>query len=135
MQEIIDFLGKSPAFYVATAGADGQPRVRPFSFVMEWKGRLAFVTANTKSVYKQLAENPRLEICSFAPTGEWMRISGSVKFTDDPAAKAKVFEVMPDLKKLYGDNDPRVMVFWIEQGEAATYSFASMNTPAKVMKL
>ncbi len=126
MKEILDFLAKSPAFHVATAGSDGLPQVRPFSFVMEWDGLLTFATSTEKPVYRQLHENPFVAVSSFDPAaGEWMRITGKICFITGPAVKARVLEVMPTLKGLYTENDPRMICFSIIDGEAATYSFAS----------
>lgn len=37
MEEILDYLTKVPAWYLATS-VDGQPHVRPFSFAAEEEG-------------------------------------------------------------------------------------------------
>ena len=135
VEEIIEFLAQSPAFYMATVEKNGQPRVRPFSFVMEWKGKLTFVTATNKDIYKQLAQNPRLEICSLSPAGDWMRLLGTVKFTAETQARRKVLELMPELKALYQEDDPRMVCFYIVRGQAEVYSMDSMNVPTRVIGL
>lgn len=137
MNEILDFLAKSQTFYLSTVNENNAPEVRPFGFVMEWNGKLAFSTATVKKVYSQLQTNPDVAICAYvAETMQWMRISGKVKFTNDIAAKRKIFEVMPSLKKIYKSEDsPILTCFYIEEGEAAFYSFASMSEPAKVLKI
>ncbi|MCC8088264.1 MAG: pyridoxamine 5'-phosphate oxidase family protein [Rikenellaceae bacterium] len=136
MKEIIEFLSNSPAFFVGTVGNDNKPKVRPFSFVMEWNGRLTFVTNKNKEVYKQLVGNPYVEICSYSPSGEWMRISGKVSFTQEKGALEKVFEVMPALKQFYGPESADIMIcFYIESGEAQVYDMGSMNSPKKKISL
>jgi uncharacterized pyridoxamine 5'-phosphate oxidase family protein len=117
--------------------ADNRPKVRPFGFVMEWNGKPAFSTATVKPVYRQLQNNPNVEICAFmSETMQWMRISGKVKFTDEITAKRKVLEIMPDLKKMYqSEENPILTCFYIEEGEAAVYSFASMTEPSKLIKI
>lgn len=137
MIDILNFLAISPAFHIATIDENNLPKVRPFSFVMEWNGKLTFVTNTTKSIYKQLVKKPYIEISSFASsTGEWMRIHGSVKFTNDIEAIKKVFEVMPELKKIYqSENNPTIICFYIDKGEAAKYSFTSMNEPTIIKHL
>lgn len=137
MEEIIDFLNKCRTFYVGTVDADNRPKVRPFGFVMEWNGKPAFCTGTIKPVYRQLQDNPFVEICAFmAETMQWVRISGKVKFTDESAAKRKVLETMPELKKIYqSEESPILTCFYIEEGEATFYSFASMNEPSKVIKI
>jgi len=137
MNEIIDFLVKSQTFYVGTVDENNQPKVRPFGFVMEWNGKPAFSTGTFKKVYSQLQNNPNIEICAYTPDSmQWMRLSGKVKFTDDLAAKRKILESMPFLKELYKSEDnPVLACFYIEEGEAAFYSFSSMNEPTKVLKI
>jgi uncharacterized pyridoxamine 5'-phosphate oxidase family protein len=126
VDEIIAGLRSSPAFHVATVDADGRPRVRPFSFVMEYGGHLAFVTSAGKKVYAELQQNPYVEIEVYdAENRTWWRVHGKVAWIDDLAAKAKVFEVMPELKPLYkGPEDPTLKVFWVE-GAADFYKFGA----------
>ena len=137
MNEIIDFLAKSQTFYVSTVNENNLPEVRPFGFVMEWNGKPAFSTGTFKKVYGQLQANPNIAICAYtAETMQWMRISGKVKFTEDIEAKRKILESMPFLKEMYKSEDnPALGCFYIEEGEACFYSFASMNEPTKVVKL
>ena len=136
MKEILDFLATSPAFYVATIDENNMPKVRPFSFVMEWKGRLTFVTNSSKKVCRQLEKNPGCEICSFDNRrGKWMRISGTVTIFSDVEANRKVFEVMPELKSIYeSESNPNLRCFYFEKGAASIYSFNSMNTPERVIE-
>ena len=137
MNEIIDFLAKCQTFYVSTVNENNMPEVRPFGFVMEWNGKPTFSTATVKKVYNQLQANPNIAICAYATENmQWMRISGKVKFIDDIEAKRKVLELMPFLKDLYKSEDnPLLACFCIDEGEAAFYSFASMNEPTKVVNI
>ncbi|MDR2847967.1 MAG: pyridoxamine 5'-phosphate oxidase family protein [Bacteroidales bacterium] len=136
INEIIEFLGKSAAYFLATVDENNQPQVRPFSFVMEWNGKLTFTTAKPKLVYKQLQKNPIVAISLFdGSSGKWIRISGNIKFTDEEGARKKVFELAPNLLDLYpqGHENPDLACFYIEKGEAQIYSFAK-HTPEKVIK-
>lgn len=137
MEEILDFLNKCRTFYLGTVDEDGRPRVRPFGFVMEWDGKPAFCTATVKEVCRQLQANPYVEICAFMPdTMVWMRISGKTGFTNEIAAKRKALETMPALKDIYrSEKNPVLTCFFIEEGEAAFYSFTSMYKPFKVIKI
>ena len=136
MKEIIDFLAKSQTFYLSTVNENNIPEVRPFGFVMDWKGKPAFSTGTMKKVYSQLQANPIVAICAYLQESmQWMRISGTVKFTDDIEAKRKILESMPFLKELYQSEDnPVLACFYIEEGEAAFYSFESMNEPSRIVK-
>lgn len=62
MNKIVEELKQTRVFYVATIDGD-QARVRPFSSCTEFEGNLYICTNNTKDVYKQMLENPKIEIC------------------------------------------------------------------------
>ena len=53
MSAVLDYLKESGVFYLSTMDGN-QPRVRPFGAVCEFEGKLYFITAKTKNVYKQL---------------------------------------------------------------------------------
>jgi uncharacterized pyridoxamine 5'-phosphate oxidase family protein len=137
MKQILDFLRAVPAFYVATADEAAQPRVRPFSLVYQWEGKLSFGTSDAKPIYRQLSQNPFVEICAFNPeSGEWMRIAGRVRLFKSVEANRHILnDVMPSLKELYGDeNNPSLVCFSLEEGEAKRYSFASLD-PLETIEL
>ena len=127
MDQILEFLRSVPAFYVATVDEDNRPRVRPFSLVYEWDGKLSFGTNDTKKVYRQLEKNPHVEICAFQPeNGKWMRIFGKVEMFKSVETNRRIFETMPSLKEMYGnENNPMIVAFSFVEGRADIYSFAS----------
>lgn len=131
LQEVIDFLRSAPAFFIATM--DGpHPRVRPFTFVMEYNGLLCFATSNQKAVHRQLQANPHCEICALSPSGEWIRVEGKAMFLTDHRAKEKVFEVMPDLIPLYHDADnPVLQVFTLTEAKATVYGMTTEDVGAQ----
>jgi uncharacterized pyridoxamine 5'-phosphate oxidase family protein len=135
MEKIIDYLRAVPAFYVATAD-ETQPRVRPFSLVYEWEGKLSFAMSDKKKVYTQLTNNPCVEICAYNPEAEtWVRISGKVKLFKNVETNRKILETMPALKDIYGDaENPSVVAMSILEGQADFYSFAS-EEPIETIKL
>jgi uncharacterized pyridoxamine 5'-phosphate oxidase family protein len=124
MNSILKFITNSKTFYIATT--DGvKPKVRPFGFIMEHEGKLCFCTSNQKDVYKQLTSNPYFEICAMSENGQWIRVQGKAVFKSDIAAKAKAFEIMPNLARIYNTPDnPTFEVFYISEGEATIYSFS-----------
>lgn len=82
MEKVLAFLRECGVFYLGTT--DGQlPKMRPFGFVMNYKGRLSFSTNTAKSVYRQLRENPRFSVCAFHDEqGRWLRLDGRAEFLD-----------------------------------------------------
>ena len=129
MDELLEFLKNNPIFYLAT-NDNGQPRVRPFGFHMIYDGKFYMVSANVKKVYKQLKENSKIEFCSMAPDTHFLRVTGEVVFDDDNIeAKKKVFEVMPDLLKMYGSaENPAMSVFYLKN---ITATMASLTEPER----
>ena len=100
MEEIMAFLKENPTFYFATVEGY-KPRVRPFGFAMEYKGRLYFAIGKHKAAYKQILDNTNIEICTANDRGEWLRIQGTVDFDNTEAAKKRALEVMPQLADIY----------------------------------
>ncbi|MCD8036098.1 MAG: pyridoxamine 5'-phosphate oxidase family protein [Clostridiales bacterium] len=131
MDELLEFLQKNPIFYLAT-NDDGQPRVRPFGFHMIFDDKFYMVTALPKKVCKQLQKNPKVEFCSMAPDTHFLRVNGEVVFdNDNMEAKKKVFEVMPDLLKMYGSaENPAMSVFYLKDMHA---TIASLTEPERVI--
>ena len=62
MKKVVEFLQKNPVQYLATVGRDGKAKCRPFMFCFEQDGKLWFCTNNTKDVYKDMLENPEIEV-------------------------------------------------------------------------
>ena len=72
MQRVFDFLKQCGAYYLATTDGD-QPRVRPFGTIDWFEGNLNIQTGKSKEVSRQIAANPRIELCAF--DGEtWLRV-------------------------------------------------------------
>lgn len=114
---IFKFITDAKRFYIVTIEG-GKPRVRPFAFVMEHKGKICFTTSNQKDVYKQLVSNPYFEICTMSENGQWIRLQGKAVLDPGMEAKVKAFEVMPGFTE-----NPIFALFYVEEGEATIYSF------------
>lgn len=121
MQTVIKFFQDAGVYYLSTIDGD-QPRVRPFGAVASHDGKMYFITANTKDVYKQLQANPKLEFCAMA-NNHWIRVHGIATFDDSRAAKEAMLDQNPDLKAMYNPDDGIMVVFYITEGEATIYSF------------
>jgi uncharacterized pyridoxamine 5'-phosphate oxidase family protein len=131
MSEVFDYL-KGTTFYLATVDS-GKPRVRPFGFVMELKGKLYFGTNNKKPSFRQLTENPNVEICACRDSKTWLRVSGKAVFDLSPETKEKAFEAAPFLKEMYGQpGAPVFELFYIEGGEAVFSSLGGADRYVKI---
>jgi uncharacterized pyridoxamine 5'-phosphate oxidase family protein len=131
MSEVFEYLNGT-TFYVATVDGN-KPRLRPFGFVMELKGKLYFSTNDTKPSYRQLRENPQVEICACRDGKTWLRVSGKAVFDPSPETKEKAFEAAPFLKEMYGQpGAPALCLFYIEGGEAVFSSLSGENRTIKL---
>ena len=87
MNEAIAFLRENPVQYLATVGRDGRAKCRPFMFAGELDGKLWFCTNNQKDVYRDIVENPYVEVSVASPAYAWIRLSGKAVFEDSREAK------------------------------------------------
>jgi len=131
MQRVVEFLQANPVQYLATVGRDGKAKCRPFMFSFEKDGKLWFNTGNQKDVYKDMQENPNIEICISSPEYQWIRISGKAVFVDDHAIKAAALE-NPIVKGNYGTpENPVFEVFYLENAHAVIADFSG-NPPQEI---
>ncbi len=122
MNEVLEYLKKCKTFYIATMEGD-QPRVRPFGIAEEFEGKIYIQTGKIKNVSKQLAINPKIEICACdVPT--WLRIEGEAVNDDRIEAKAYVLDKNPSLKGMYSADDDNTQVLYLKNVKATFYSFS-----------
>ncbi len=121
VERVCEFLDKVGTYYLATAEND-QPRVRPFGTSLVYNGRLYIETGKSKSVSKQIAADPKVEICAFDGT-KWLRISGELINDDDRAVKVAMLEKMPSLKGMYDPDDGNMQMLYFKNASAVFSSF------------
>ena len=96
------FLKESGPYFFSTI--DGtSPRVRPIGIVTEHEGKIWFHVGKHKSSYKQILQNPNVEIVTINPNGGWIRVTGKAIATDNAVVDAKTFELSPGLKDIYNE--------------------------------
>ena len=116
-------------YYLATAEGD-QPRVRPFGTAHIFDGRLYIQTGKKKDVSKQLAANPKAEICAFKD-GKWLRVSGELVEDDRREARVSMLDAYPELHSMYDPDDGNTQVFYFKN---ATAVFSSFTAPSETVK-
>ncbi len=117
MSQVLDFLQKAGVFYLATTEGD-KPHVRPMGFVMDFDGKISFMTDNRKNMYKQMVANPNIEISSFDGQGNTLRICGKAVFATTSDAQKKALEVMPALSGAYAVDDGVFEIFYMDDAKA-----------------
>lgn len=124
MNTAFEFLKANPVFHIATVDG-GKARVRPFGFKMKRDNTLYFCTGKAKDVYKQMVQNPDIEISGVGTDGTWLRIRGKVAFDDSRESKAQAFEESSNLLKIYkkGVDDENFVTLYFTEAVATLYSF------------
>jgi uncharacterized pyridoxamine 5'-phosphate oxidase family protein len=129
MNKVVDFLLNNHIHFLATVDKDGNPKVRPFRMVMEKEGKLYFCTSNKKEVFKELQNNPSIELCVCSKELSWLRLSGRAVFIQDAEIKKTILEMYPFIKSLYKTPDnPVFEIFYLENTSAAIFDFSD-NPP------
>jgi uncharacterized pyridoxamine 5'-phosphate oxidase family protein len=128
LKEVYDFLKGCGNYYLATVEGD-QPRVRPFGSLAIFEGKIYFQTGKIKDVSKQMAANPKIEICAFDNKGTWVRIQAVA--VDDPRREAKQFllDAHPELKNMYAADDGNMQVLYLKDAIARFHSFTGTGAP------
>ena len=121
IEKVCQFLDEAGTYYLATAEGD-QPRVRPFGTALLYRGRLYIQTGKVKNVSKQIAANPKVELCAFKD-GRWLRLAGELVNDDDRAAKAAMLDKMPSVKAMYSADDDNTQVLYFRNAVATFSSF------------
>lgn len=129
IEKVYEFLDKNKTYYLATV--DGtEPKVRPFGTVLLYEGRLYIQTGKVKAVSKQIAANPKVEICAF--DGEkTLRLSGELVNDDRREPKVEMLEKMPQLKAMYSADDDNTQMLYFKN---ATAVFTSFTAEPEVIK-
>ena len=123
MQKVLDFLKEAGTYYLATMDGD-QPRVRPFGTAHIFEGKLYIQTGKIKPVSKQIAANPKVEICAFKD-GTWLRLCGELVEDDRTEARKSMLNSYPELRSMYDENDGNTQVFYFKNATATFSSFTS----------
>lgn len=121
MEKVCEFLKTANVYYLATVEGD-QPRVRPFGTVNIFEGKLYIQTGKVKPVSKQLAANPKAEICAFKD-GKWLRLAGELVEDDRVEAKKSMLDAYPNLRGMYDENDENTQVLYFKNAVATFSSF------------
>ncbi|MCL1848096.1 MAG: pyridoxamine 5'-phosphate oxidase family protein [Clostridiales bacterium] len=121
MQEVVDFLKQCETYYLATVEGD-QPRVRPFGTAHVFEGKLYIQTGKVKEVSKQMAANPKIEICCFEGD-KWLRIAATAVTDDRVEAKESMLEAYPQLKNMYKADDDNTHVLYLKDAVATFSAF------------
>ena len=125
MSRIHEFLDEAGVFFLATE--DGpQAKVRPLGAHIELNGKEYFTVGDFKAVYRQMAEDPLVEIAAFTPKGmKWLRYTGRAVFEENKEVQEQILERLPHLRKAYSEESGhKMMIFSLEDATARIIDMA-----------
>lgn len=95
------------------ASVDGdKPRVRPVSPVRTDGFTVYIANLRAYRKTKQIAANPNVELCYFAPNHDQVRISGIAEIVTDPELIADLWQSTPLLQQYLGAADnPELIIY------------------------
>lgn len=124
-KRVCAFLKEAGTYYLATMEGD-QPRVRPFGTIHLFEDQLYIQTGKSKDVAKQLAANPKAEICAFV-NGDWLRVACELVEDDRREARVSMLDAYPDLKNMYDPDDGNTEVLYLQKATATFSSFTKAS--------
>ncbi|MCC8104926.1 MAG: pyridoxamine 5'-phosphate oxidase family protein [Lachnospiraceae bacterium] len=123
MQKVYEFLKDAGTYYLATVDGD-QARVRPFGTIHIYDGKLYIQTGKTKDVAKQIAANPKVEICAMSK-GDWIRVCGTLVLDERVEAQESMLDAYPNLRKMYTTgSEGNTAVYYFKDAVATISSFS-----------
>ena len=121
MKYVQEFLKDAGVYYLATV-ENNKPKVRPFGTIEIFEDKLYIQTGKSKNVYKQILDNPNVELCAFKD-GKWIRLSGELVPDDRVEAKKDMLDKNPSLRGMYNENDDNTIVLYFKNAKAVISSF------------
>lgn len=123
MKRVYDFLKEAGTYYLATVDGD-QPRVRPFGTINVFEDKMYIQTGKGKSVAKQIAKNPKVEICAMKGD-EWIRVAATLVEDDRVEAQESMLNAYPSLRVMYKTGpDGNTIVYYLKDAVAIISSFS-----------
>lgn len=121
IEKVSNYLTDAKVFFLATVDGD-KPKARPLGLQILHDDRIYFGVGDFKEVYRQMQENPNVEIV--ATRGEdILRYYGVAKFDDNEEVLNIAWEMLGELKGLYDSNGWNMKLFYIDE---ATAEFRNM---------
>lgn len=98
--------------------------MRPFGTVHLFEGKLYIQTGKGKGVAKQIAANPKVELCAMKGD-EWIRVAGMLVLDDRTEAQESMLNDYPSLRAMYttGPNG-NTAVYYFKDATATISSFS-----------
>ncbi len=134
--EILAFLNANPSCHLATVEGN-KPHVRGMGIFRADEDGIILQTENIKDLYKQLSENPNVELCfNNYKDNIQIRVSGTAELVEDMELKKEIIAKRQFLKPLVEkDGYEVVAVYRVKKGIATVWTFATNLAPKTYIQL
>ncbi len=133
--EILAFLNANPSCHLATVEGD-KPHVRSILIYKADEGGIIIETGTMKDLYKQLSQNPNVELCfNNYEDGIQVRVSGAVEAVDDVGLKDEIIAQRPFLKQRVEEGGYEAMAVYRLKGVAHVWTSATNLAPKTYIQL
>ncbi|MCB2362577.1 pyridoxamine 5'-phosphate oxidase family protein, partial [Clostridium estertheticum] len=115
-EEKLELLPNGTMGYFSTVKANGFPQTRFWQFQFEEDGKFYFATNNTKDVFVQILNNPKVGFTVSEPNGKYViRIVGTAAIVTKPSEKEEAYSKMDKIVlSLYKSwSNPLLEIFYI----------------------
>ena len=127
MKEIMEFLNKNKFGNLATCDGN-KPDTRPFEVAYISNDGFLFYVSSDTEVYRQLKENPNICFCATDEQYNYVKVVGSISFSDKQEDKDKVLENSQFAKKVYESSGTEKMkIFCLNHGECMLHHHMNDN--------
>lgn len=131
IKKVDDFLEEAGVFFLASTDGN-QPKCRPLGFHMLVDEKIYFGIGTFKEVYKQITENPKIEIVALnTEKTRFLRYTGEAVIDENPKLVEKTFELMPEIAEIYKENNWKMGMFYLDN---ATAEFRNMFEAEETLK-
>ncbi|AWX31768.1 pyridoxamine 5'-phosphate oxidase family protein [Methanosphaera sp. BMS] len=116
IEKVDELLTKAEVFYLSTVDGN-KPKVRPLGFHLLKEDKIYFGVGTFKTVYKQMEENPNVEIAAW--DGEhFLRYYGVANLDKQEEIAKEALSLMPEVAELYNANGWEMGIFYLDNATA-----------------
>lgn len=106
------FIRECGYFFLATC-VDKQPKLRPMGMIYGNDAALYIATDKRKNVYRELVDNPQVELASYSLSSrKWIRITGKMQVDSSVKINEEMAEMYPMIRQEYaGEEEVHLVIF------------------------
>ena len=116
IEKVDELLTKAEVFYLSTVDGN-KPKVRPLGFHLLKDDKIYFGVGTFKTVYKQMEENPNVEIAAW-DGDHFLRYYGVANLDKQEEIAKEALSLMPEVAQLYNANGWEMGIFYLDNATA-----------------